>query len=669
MSDACGANQGISSREGSPEPIWVPDPELAAQSTIALFAREMERRHGVDLPDYGALWRWSTEHLTDFWAGVWTYFGVQSARPPAQVLTSTEMPGARWFPEVQLNYVEHVFRDRPADEVAVVAVTETGDSTELTWSELERQVGSLAACLRELGVSVGDRVVGYLPNAVAPLVGFLATASLGAVWSCCAPDYAAPAASHRLAQLEPVVLICADGSYFGARQHDRRGEAVRLAELLPSIRAVVHVRHLGLEPLAFDVPVVEWSAAVAATDQRLTPQPVLFGHPLWVLYSSGTTGVPKGIVHGHGGVVLDGLKGCGLHLDLGAGDRMFWYTTTNWMMWNFNASALLVGASIVVYDGSPTQPTPNRLWQLAAEHRVTVLGTSPGYLQACEKQGVRPAAGHDLSALRMIGATGSPLPAAASYWVHEQFAGRVPLVSTSGGTDVVTALAFWAPTVPIWPGEISCAALGVAIDAFDDDGNPVRETVGELVVTAPMPTMPIYLWNDPDAAKYRATYFDTYPGIWRHGDWVTITSRGSVVFHGRSDATLNRNGVRLGSADIYEIVESVPGIRDSLVVGIDQPDGGYWMPLFVVLDDDVELDDALRASIVAAIRRDASPRHVPDEIRAVAAIPHTRTGKKLEVPIKRILLGAVPTDVLSLGAVDDASALDAFIDLAQSRRV
>jgi acetoacetyl-CoA synthetase len=647
----------------APEPVWRPDPAAAARSAIAAFARRVERDHGVDLPDYDALWRWSTTHLDDFWRAVWSWFEVAPETPPT-ALASAGMPGARWFPGVRLNYVARVFADRDPEQIAVVTVAEDGGSTRVSWGELERQVAALAGTLRGLGVGPGDRVVGYLPNTLAPLVGFLATASLGAIWSCCAPDYAAPAAANRLAQLEPAVLIACDGSRFGGREHDRRADVVHLAGLMPGLRHVVHVPVLDEQPPSYPVPVTSWANATSGDAAPLDPTPVPFDHPLWVLYSSGTTGVPKGLVHGHGGVVLDMLKVLGLHLDLGPGDRLFWYTTTNWMMWNFNVSALLVGASVVLYDGSPTWPGPERLWQIAADEAVTVLGVSPGYLQACERV-LHPAEGRDLSALRAIGATGSPLPASANRWINAEFAGRVPLVSTSGGTDVVTALAFWAPTVPIWPGEISCRALGVAADAFDDSGRPVRNAVGELVVTAPMPTMPVMLWNDPHGEKYRSTYFDTYPGVWRHGDWVTITDRGSLVFHGRSDATLNRNGVRLGSADIYEVVEGLTGVRDSLVVGIDRPEGGYWMPLFVVLDDLVTLDDALRSRIADALRRQASPRHVPDEVIQVRAIPRTRTGKKLEVPIKRILLGARPEDVLSLGAVDDPAALDPFVELGR----
>jgi len=646
--------------------VWKPDPRAAADSALAAFTARIEHDHGQHLPTYHDLWHWSVEHVDQFWAAVWNFYDINATPAPDTVLATRTMPGARWFPGVRLNFVDRIFAGRDPAATAIIAATETDTVETLTYRQLEHQVAALAATLRDLGVQSGDRVVGYLPHCTATLVAFLAAASLGAIWSCCGPDYAATAAANRLGQLEPAVLICADGYRYGGQTHDRRTEAAALAALLPSVHTVLQVGLLGLTPPAFGVPVLEWDAALLGLGgTQVRAEPVPFDHPLWVLYSSGTTGVPKAIVHGHGGVVLEGLKYLGLHLDLTSRDRLFWYTTTNWMMWNVVAQVLLLAASVVLYDGSPTHPETGRLWELAATHQVTVLGVSPGYLSACARDGLRPASRYDLARVRLLPVTGSPVPTSTYRWVHAQFGGRLPLMSMSGGTDVVSGLATGAPTLSIRSGEIAAPALGVALDAYDADGHPVRGAVGDLVVTQPMPTMPLCLWNDADGSRYRDTYFDVYPGVWRHGDWVSITEHGGVVFHGRSDATLNRHGVRLGSADIYDVVEAVPGVRDALVVGVEQPDGTYWMPLFVVVDG--ELDDSLRAAITDGLRREASPRHVPDEIIAVPAIPHTRTGKKLEVPIKRIFLGFDPEHVVSRDAVDDPAALDTFLTLAATR--
>ncbi|MFJ6651401.1 acetoacetate--CoA ligase [Microbacterium sp. NPDC091313] len=642
-------------------PTWVPDPATASRSRIAAFTRRVEERHGVTLPDYDALWQWSVDNLTEFWSEIWDFFEVRSSAPGGVVLDSLRMPGARWFVGATLNYVDNVFRDRDPDRLAIIEVVEDGRTEYVTWGELERRVAALAASFRRLGVSAGDRVAGYIPHGSAGIIAFLATASLGAIWSCCAPDYAADAAAKRLAQLEPVLLVACDGYAFNGRSFDRRDQAVALTALLPSVRTVVHIEHAGLTRPDYGRPTIPWSEALAASDTgALEPLQVPFDHPLWVLFSSGTTGIPKGIVHGHGGITIDAQKNLGLQMDMTAEDRLFWYTSPNWMMWNFVANALLLGASIITYDGSPTYPDAGRLWDIAVAHDATILGASPGYLQACERAGYDiPPAPH----LRMVGATGSPVPPSAFAWLASQLGAEVPLVSMSGGTDICSALASGAANKPIWPGELPARALGMAVATWDPDGNPVTGEVGELVVTKPMPSMPLSLWNDPDGTKYLGAYFDTFPGVWRHGDWATITDRGSVVIHGRSDATLNRFGVRLGSGDIYDVVERQDGIVESLVIGVEQPEGGYWMPLFVVMADGVELDDARRARISAAIRAATSPRHVPDEIIAVPAIPHTRTGKKLEVPIKRILQGARPEDVVSRDAVDDPAALDAFTRL------
>ncbi|MGW2702840.1 acetoacetate--CoA ligase [Streptomyces sp. NPDC001340] len=656
-----------------PEPFLPPDPQAAAGSRIADFASWAARHQGAEMTkdptDYQALYRWSVTDLEAFWAAVWEYFDIDATTPYERVLAEETMPGARWFPGATLNYAHHALRNLHPDAPAITALDETGAGYEITGRQLRAQVASVAATLRDLGVGQGDRVVGYLPNTPHAVIAFLATASLGAVWSVCGQDYAPKAAADRFAQLEPTVLITADGYLFNGTRQDRRAASLDLAAALPTLKATVLVDHLSLawsETRAAGLT-VPWDDAAGRTEY-LGITPVPFDHPLWVVFSSGTTGLPKGIVHGHGGVLLEHLKTLGLHCDLGVGDRLLWYTTTHWMMWNLVVSTLLTGATTCTYDGSPApQARPDVLWALAARHKVTVFGTSPQYLLAMAKLGIEPSA-HDLSAVRAIGSTGSTLPDSAYHWVRDHVGAGIQLASTSGGTDVVSAFAGSAPTTPVWAGELSAPNLGVALAAYDGAGRPVVDQVGELVVTRPMPSMPLYFWNDPDGSRYRDAYFTAYPGVWRHGDWITITGHGSVIVHGRSDATLNRNGVRLGSADIHDIVERLPEITEALVIGAEESDGGYWMPLFVVPAPGVTLDDALREKIRDALRTGASPRHVPDEILAVPAIPHTRTGKKLEVPVKRLLQGAPAEQVLNPSAVDNPDLVAYFAGLGAERR-
>ncbi|MPY55998.1 acetoacetate--CoA ligase [Streptomyces spongiae] len=647
-----------------PDPFTTPDPQAVADSRIMDFARHV----GVDGTDYAALHRWSVTDLEGFWGAVWEYFDIDADTPYEQVLAEERMPGARWFTGATLNYAHHALRNLTDDRPAIIALDENGSGYQLTGERLRRLVASVAATFRDLGVGQGDRVVGYLPNTPHAIVAFLAAASLGAVWSVCGQDYAPKAAADRFAQLEPTVLIAADGYLFNGTTHDRRDATLELAGSLPTLKATVLVDHVGLPWPSQTYPslVVPWEDASTRTEE-LACQPVPFDHPLWVVFSSGTTGLPKGIVHGHGGVLLEHLKTLALHSDLGPGDRLLWYTTTHWMMWNLVASTLLTGATTCTYDGSPAPSTrPDVLWELAARHRVSVFGTSPQYLLGMAKFGIDPSA-HDLSSVRGIGCTGSTLPASAYPWTRDHVGPRVQLASTSGGTDVVSGFAGSAPNTAVWPGELSAPYLGVALAAYDEEGLPVVGRVGELVITRPMPSMPLYFWNDPDGSRYRDAYFSTYPGAWRHGDWITVTPHGSVIVHGRSDSTLNRNGVRLGSADIYDVVERLPEITEALVIGAEEPDGGYWMPLFVALADGAVLNDALCEKVREAIRTGASPRHVPDEILAVPGIPHTRTGKKLEVPVKRLLQGAPVDQVVNPATVDIPDLIDHFARLGAER--
>ncbi|MFD6392493.1 acetoacetate--CoA ligase [Nocardia sp. NPDC060259] len=640
-------------------PQWVPTEQDIAQARITDFARFVESRHPVALPDYQALWQWSVDDLAGFWGALWDYFSL--GERSAVVLANADMPGAQWFPGARLNYVDQVIRQARTDRPAIISVDEGGTVTEWSWDEMLGRAAGFARTLRELGIRPGDRVVGYLPNIPEAVIAFLATAGLGAVWSACGQDYTAKAAMDRLGQLEPAVLVTTDGYRFGGKEHHRVAEVEALRDGLPGLRATVLVSRLG----GVVDGALDWDKVSADDGTRWRTEQVAFDHPLWVLYSSGTTGLPKGIVHGHGGVLLEHLKAMALQSDIGPDDTFFWYTSPSWMMWNFQVAGLLAGATIVCYPGSPTAPKPDALWDMAARLRVTVLGASPGYVLACAKADAVPRRDHDLSALRLIGITGSALPASSSIWLRDNVGAHIPVASISGGTDVVSAFAGGAPTVPVRPGELSAPYLGVALEAWDDQGRPVHGAVGELVVTKPMPSMPIHFWNDPDGSRYRAAYFEDYPGVWRHGDWITVTDQHSVIVHGRSDSTLNRHGIRMGSADIYQAVDRLPDIVDSLVIGAEQPDGGYWMPLFVVLPTGTTLTDDMKSRIIVTIRTEVSPRHVPDEIIAAPGVPRTRTGKKLEVPIKRILQGATPSQVLDTSAVDHPALLDWY---AQVRR-
>lgn len=638
-------------------PQWTPSERDLTDSAIVDFTRFVSTRTGRDLADYHALWRWSVDEPAAFWGALWDYFDL--GERSSDVLANADMPGAQWFPGTRCNYVDQVVRQARGERTAIVYVAENGPDTTMSWDELLGRVAAFADALRGLGVGPGDRVAGYLPNVPEAVVAFLATAAIGAVWSACGQDYTARAALDRLGQLEPTVLVAADGYRFGGKTHDKRTEIAALLDGLPSCKAAVLVSRLGV-----DAPEgwLDWAELSAPGDAELTTEAVDFDHPLWVLYSSGTTGLPKGIVHGHGGVLVEHLKAAALQSDIGPEDVFFWYTSPSWMMWNYQVAGLLVGATIVCYDGSPTCPEPDALWSIAARLRATVLGTSPGYVLACAKAGAVPRRDHDLSALKTVGITGSSLPASSSMWLHDNVGEHVQVSSISGGTDVVSAFAGGVRTVPVWPGELSAPFLGVALDAWDEEGRPVVGEVGELVITQPLPSMPVSFWADADGSRYRDAYFEMYPGVWRHGDWITRTERGSIVVHGRSDSTLNRHGIRMGSADIYQVVEGLPEIAEALVIGVEDADGGYWMPLFVTLADGAELTDELRAKIVATIRSDVSPRHVPDEIVEAPGIPHTRTGKKLEVPIKKLFQGADPAKVVNPSAVDDPALLQWYAE-------
>jgi acetoacetyl-CoA synthetase len=629
--------------------LWEPD---GRPTRLAMFMA------ATGHPDWRALLEWSITDVDGFWRAVAGELGVRWRTPPdgSVALASAEMPGARWFPGSALNYAEHALAQAAAtpEEVAVLARSQSRDEVTLTWAELAGAVARAAAGLRRLGVQRGDRVAAYAPNCAETLVVLLAAASIGAIWSSCAPEFGTRSVVDRFAQIEPVVLLAVDGYRYGAKVIDRAAEVAAITDALPSLRHVVGLRHLGTGPDGY--------AELLAGDDPGPPsfEPVPFDHPLYVLYSSGTTGLPKAIVHGHGGITLEHLKVLALHQDLGPGDRFCWFSTTGWMMWNYLVSGLLVGATVVLFDGDPGHPDLGTLWRLAGETGCTVFGASAPFLMACRKDGLEPATITDLGALRTVGSTGAPLPADGFRWVANALGRQVQVNSISGGTDVCTAFLGMVPVLPVHAGEIATRYLGCAVEAFDPDGRPVPPgTTGELVVTRPMPSMPVRFWGDDDGSKLRAAYFEDFPGVWRHGDWITFTEDGTCTITGRSDATLNRGGVRLGTSELYAVVESLPDVADSLVVHLED-EGMGELVLFVQLAPGRELDDDVAARIKAALRTELSPRHVPDRIEAVPAVPRTLSGKKLEVPVKRILSGTPVEVAASRGSLADPSSLDWF---------
>ena len=650
----------------TPEKLWEPPAELVERARMTEYMRWLAAERGLELGGYDELWHWSVEDVEGFWASIWDFFEVQADGGYDRVLGRREMPGAEWFAGARLNYAEHVFAGVEDDELAIFHASELRELDELSWGELRARVAAVAAGLRGLGVERGDRVVAYLPNIPEAIVAFLATASIGAVWSSCSPDFGPASVVDRFAQIEPKVLFAVDGYRYGGKDFDRRGVLAELQAAMPSLQRTVVLPYLDPAPdLSSLNGAVTWEELLATGEgAELAFERVPFDHPLWILYSSGTTGLPKAIVQGQGGILLEHLKKLHLHVDAHPGDRLFWFTTTGWMMWNFLVSGLLTPAAIVLYDGSPGQPDMSVLWDLADRARVTMFGTSASYIAACMKDGVEPAAGRDLSRLKALGSTGSPLSPEAFDWIYEQLGADTWLFSTSGGTDLCTAFVGGTPLLPVYRGELQARALGAAVEAWDEDGNAVIDEVGELVVTEPMPSMPVYFWGDADGSRYRASYFEQYPGVWRHGDWIEITSRGTAVVYGRSDSTINRSGIRMGTSEIYRAVLGIDAVVDALVVDIPRPGTEGWMPLFVVLREGTALDDELRREIARRVRETCSPRHVPDEVFAIAEVPRTLSGKVLEVPVKRILTGTPAEKAASRDSLANPATLDYFTELA-----
>ena len=662
--DAAGAYDDLA-RRGYGAVLWEPDEKTIYDARVTRFMNWLEARDLLHSARYEDLWRWSVAAPAAFWSCIWDYFGVLGDRGDGPVLAGDTMPDVRWFPGATLNYARNALRAAwtDPDRTAVIFDSERSRGGSLTYAQLAAEVARVARGLRALGVRKGDRVAALLPNVPEAVIGLLATASIGAIWSSCSPDFGARSVIDRFAQIEPTVLIACDGYRYGGKDFSRAGMLANVVAALPGLAAVVMVDLLGESARPGATRWSDLGAGGGRGEPRGEPEfeEVPFDHPLWVVYSSGTTGLPKPIMHGHGGIVLEHLKSLSFHQDLRPGDVFTWYTTTGWMMWNYLAGGLLAGVTIVLYDGSATYPGTDRLWRLAAEHGVSYLGVGAPYLVACMKAELHPGEEVDLTALRAIGSTGSPLPPEAFGWVYQRVKRDLLLGSFSGGTDLCTGFVGPSPLLPVRAGVISGRCLGAKVEAFDDDGKSVVGQVGELVITEPMPSMPVGFWNDPDGTRYRESYFDVYPGIWRHGDWIELLPDGGCVIYGRSDATLNRGGIRMGTSEFYRVVEAFPEISDSLVVDTGRLGAEGRLILYVVPAPGYELDEDLAARLRAALRAQLSPRHVPDEIHQVPGIPRTLSGKKLEVPVRKILLGTAPERAADPNALADPDVLRYFV--------
>jgi len=639
-----------------PELLWEPSPERIEHAVLTRYQEWLGSSRGLQFDRYADLWQWSVDEVDAFWESITEFFEVRFEVPGSSVLGNREMPGAQWFPGARLSYAEHIFRGKRDDDVALLHASELRELGQWTWGSLRAQTAAIAAGLRHLGVGEGDRVAAYMPNIPETVAAFLACASIGAVWTSAPPEFGARSVIDRFAQIEPKVLLAVDGYGYGGKQFERRAVVEQIASEIPSLERTVTFGYMDG---------TGWEDGFLGQEAELSFAALPFDHPLWVLYSSGTTGLPKPIVHSQGGILLEQLKKMHLHLDAQAGDRIFWFSTTGWMMWNFLVGVLLTDASIVLFDGNPGHPDLNKLWELAQDTRMTCFGTSAAFVAACSKASVEPAAGRDLSALRAVGSTGSPLSPESFRWIYEQLGSDTWLFSTSGGTDLCTAFVGGVPTLPVYLGELQARSLGANVQAWDPSGKSLVDEVGELVITEPMPSMPIFFWGDEDGARFRESYFEQYPGVWRHGDWIEITSRGTAIIYGRSDSTINRGGVRMGTSEIYRAVLAVPEVIDALVVDLPRAGTDGWMPLFVVLGEDQSLTDELIAQIRRRIREDCSPRHVPNEIRQIHEVPRTLSGKVLEIPVKRILSGTPVEEAASRESLANPKALDYFVQLAE----
>lgn len=664
-----------------PKYLWAPNADLLQSARIVDFQHWLKINKGLDFADYTTLYQWSVDYPADFWACIWRYFDIIYHSPYSEVLSPAPMPHAKWFDGATLNYAENIFKGKSSQQPAIRFASEqlsfsesNNDKNTITWSALEQQVASVAAFMREKGISKGDRVVGYLPNIPQAVIAFLATASIGAIWSSCSPDFGTGSVVDRFRQIEPKLIFAVDGYQYGGKHFDRRDTLSEIIDDISTIDTLVYIPYLypdkGLDESSHRfIQQTLWDKIIEVKSS-LKFEALPFSHPLYILYSSGTTGIPKAITHCHGGILLEHLKYLAFHNDLRSGETFFWFSTTGWMMWNFSVSVLALGATLMLYDGSPGFPDMTVLWGLAEKGAIAHFGTSAPYLVACMKNNIEPQKMYPLTHLRSINSTGSPLPPEAFDYVYKHIKSDVWLSSMSGGTDVCTAWVGGNPLLPVYEGEIQCRCLGCDMRSFDEMGHEVINEVGEMVVVKPMPSMPVFFWNDRNCEKYIQSYFEMYEGIWRHGDWLKITDRGSCIIYGRSDATLNRQGIRIGTSEIYRVMDTIPIVKDALIVNLELVGGKHFMPLFVVLATDettgqpTKLTDAIKNSINQALRTEYSPRHVPDEIIQVTDIPYTISGKKMEAPVKKILMGIPLSKAVNQGSMRNPAAMDFFVSYA-----
>lgn len=643
----------------TPEVLWHPNAEFIEQSNLKNYQDWLLENYNLNFKNYDELWKWSISETALFWSSVWEYFRIINHGDKYSSVLTGEMPKTKWFEGTLVNYAEHVFRNKTNERSAIIFKTEGRKVAHISWENLESQVAGLQSFLKGQGIKKGDRVVGFLPNIPEAMIAFLAVNSIGAIWSCCSPDFGVSTVIDRFSQINPKLLITSDGYYYNGKTHQKIDEVKEIQAQLKSVETTVLVNYTISERVIKLNDCVSWEDAVSTSYQELSFTPVPFDHPIWVLYSSGTTGKPKAITHSHGGVLLEHLKYIHFHNDVKAGENFFWFTTTGWMMWNYLQASLLTGATAVLYDGSPGYPSLDSLWSLAEELPIHHFGTSAPFLTACMKKDLTIMETHKLSSLRSIGSTGSPLPSEVYDWVYDKVSKDVWLTSMSGGTDVCTAFVGGVPYKPVIKGRIQGRALGCSLNAVNESDELLIDSLGEMVIDKAMPSMPVFFWNDEKFERYQESYFGKFKDKWCHGDWIRIFEDGSLAIQGRSDATLNRNGIRIGTAEIYAVLNKIEGLKDSLVVNLELNNGGDFMPLFVVLEDDVS-DVEIRRDITNRLRSECSPRHVPDKIITVEDLPYTLSGKKMEVPVKKILMGLNIGSSLNKESVRNPESLTFF---------